>query len=206
MYTVKPAPIISATTDPSDAIDNADSHEYYSENTPVRPCDSGVSVVVGSIWKYTGTPCSGNSCPGWQKLDNNAATVRIAAGWWQALPTAQCRARSGDTPEPPAAAIPAPGGRWWTTTRQQHRHRRPTGDQTVPTAQRRQDLALHRALHAAATPAPAGRCWDNNPATSLPRRRMEPNLYQLHNTGKIWRFTGTACSGKFLPWLANVGQ
>jgi hypothetical protein len=34
---------------------------------------------VGSIWRYTGTPCSGNSCPGWQKFDNNAATARIAA-------------------------------------------------------------------------------------------------------------------------------
>ena len=34
---------------------------------------------TGLIWKYTGTPCSGNSCPGWQKLDNNPATVAIAA-------------------------------------------------------------------------------------------------------------------------------
>jgi hypothetical protein len=24
----------------------------------------------GRIWRFTGTPCSGNSCPGWQMLDD----------------------------------------------------------------------------------------------------------------------------------------
>jgi len=23
------------------------------------------------VWRYTGTPCSGESCPGWVRLDNN---------------------------------------------------------------------------------------------------------------------------------------
>jgi hypothetical protein len=35
------------------------------------------------------------------------------------------------------------------------------------------------------------------------------NLYQLHNTGRIWRFTGTACSGESCPgWqmLDNNGS
>jgi hypothetical protein len=31
------------------------------------------------IWQYTGTPCSGGSCPGWQMLDNNPAAFNIAA-------------------------------------------------------------------------------------------------------------------------------
>jgi hypothetical protein len=34
---------------------------------------------TGKIWRYTGTPCSGNSCPGWQMLDNNGMTGRIDA-------------------------------------------------------------------------------------------------------------------------------
>lgn len=34
----------------------------------------------GKIWRYTGQPCSGASCPGWQMLDNNPRTVAIAAG------------------------------------------------------------------------------------------------------------------------------
>jgi len=33
----------------------------------------------GKIWRSTGTPCSGASCPGWQMLDNNGATVDIVA-------------------------------------------------------------------------------------------------------------------------------
>jgi hypothetical protein len=31
----------------------------------------------GSIWLSTGTSCSGASCPGWQMLDNNSATVAV---------------------------------------------------------------------------------------------------------------------------------
>jgi hypothetical protein len=34
----------------------------------------------GDIWRYTGTPCGGSSCPGWQKLDDNPLTRVIAAG------------------------------------------------------------------------------------------------------------------------------
>ena len=41
------------------------------------------AIFVGDegapIWRYTGTPCAGESCPGWQKLDNNPATTMIAA-------------------------------------------------------------------------------------------------------------------------------
>jgi hypothetical protein len=34
---------------------------------------------TGKIWKSTGAACSGNSCPGWQMLDNNPATIAIYA-------------------------------------------------------------------------------------------------------------------------------
>jgi len=33
----------------------------------------------GAIWSYTGKPCVGESCPGWQQLDNNNRTVEMAA-------------------------------------------------------------------------------------------------------------------------------
>jgi hypothetical protein len=32
------------------------------------------------VWRYTGTPCTGESCPGWQRLDNNPKTIAIASG------------------------------------------------------------------------------------------------------------------------------
>jgi hypothetical protein len=35
----------------------------------------------GAIWKYTGTPCSASSCPGWQLVDfDNASTKQVVAG------------------------------------------------------------------------------------------------------------------------------
>jgi hypothetical protein len=33
----------------------------------------------GEIWSFTGSPCSGDSCPGWQRLDHNPKTVAIVA-------------------------------------------------------------------------------------------------------------------------------
>ena len=36
-------------------------------------------VAGAPIWRYTGTPCSGASCPGWQRLDKNSRTVSLAA-------------------------------------------------------------------------------------------------------------------------------
>jgi hypothetical protein len=34
----------------------------------------------GRLWRYTGTPCSGDSCPGWQLIDNNTATEAMVSG------------------------------------------------------------------------------------------------------------------------------
>jgi hypothetical protein len=33
----------------------------------------------GAIWRSDGRACSGNSCPGWVRMDNNARTVAIVA-------------------------------------------------------------------------------------------------------------------------------
>jgi hypothetical protein len=34
----------------------------------------------GSIWRFDGPPCSGTSCPGWSRLDNNPNATSIAGG------------------------------------------------------------------------------------------------------------------------------
>jgi hypothetical protein len=43
---------------------------------PAPPVDSW----AGTIWRSMGAACSGESCPGWQRLDNNTRTVAVAAG------------------------------------------------------------------------------------------------------------------------------
>jgi hypothetical protein len=47
------------------------------------PCKPGGLYQLhndGMIWRFTGTPCSGNSCPGWQMLDDNFRTTQIGSG------------------------------------------------------------------------------------------------------------------------------
>jgi hypothetical protein len=34
----------------------------------------------GSVWGYTGTPCDGQVCPGWEMLNDDSRAVQIAAG------------------------------------------------------------------------------------------------------------------------------
>ena len=34
---------------------------------------------AGAIWRSTGAPCAGQSCPGWTMLDNNGASKSIVA-------------------------------------------------------------------------------------------------------------------------------
>src|ERR1043165_5303767 len=34
-------------------------------------------LAVRTIWRFTGTPCSGSPCPGWAKLDRNNFSSQI---------------------------------------------------------------------------------------------------------------------------------
>jgi hypothetical protein len=42
--------------------------------------DQGTSGNDGGFFQYTGTPCSGGSCPGWVEIDDNSLTGWIVAG------------------------------------------------------------------------------------------------------------------------------
>ena len=155
----------------------------------------------GWIWRYTGTPCSGDSCPGWQRLDRNSKTVAIAAGnqlyqlhndgWIWRYTGTPC---SGDS---------CPG--WQRLDRNSKTIAiAASGDQLY---QQHNDGWIWRYT---GTPCSGESCpgWqrlDNNPRTgivaagnSLYQLHTDP-LYQLHNDGWIWRFTGTECEGVSCP-------
>ena len=36
--------------------------------------------TTGSVWGYTGTPCNGQVCSGWEMLNDDPKAVQIAAG------------------------------------------------------------------------------------------------------------------------------
>lgn len=168
------------------------------------PAVSGLSVFSSSlfmggdgasIWSYTGTPCNGDSCPGWSKLDNNPKTVDIAAGGshlyqlhndgkiWLATGTA-CNLDS------------CPG---WQML-----------DNNTATVAIAADTANLYQLHntgkiwkytgtaCSGNSCPGWQMLDNNTAT-IAIAAAGGQLYQLHNSGKIWHFTGTGCSGTSCP-------
>ncbi len=149
----------------------------------------------GWIWQYTGTPCSGNSCPGWQRLDNNSKTKAITAsgnqlyqlhndGWiWQYTGT-PC---SGDScpgwqrldNNPKTVAIATAGGQLY---------------------QLHNDGWIWRYT---GTPCNGNSCpgWqrlDNNPNTKA-IAAAGGQLFQLHSNGQIWRYRGTPCNGNSCP-------
>jgi len=155
----------------------------------------------GRIWRYTGTPCSGASCPGWQMLDNNSKTVDIAGGaelyqlhndgWiWRYTGT-------------PCSGASCPG---W--------QRLDNNSKTVAIQSAGNNLyQMHNdgwIWRYTGTPCSGDSCpgWqrlDNNPRTGMVTSGSElfqlhtDPLYQLHNDGWIWRYTGTTCDGDFCP-------
>ena len=159
---------------------------------PPRP---RVDHWAGAIWRHTGSGCSGESCPGWQRLDNNFRSVAIAAGGARlyqlhndgAIWRSTGAACSGDScpgwqrldNNPRSIAIVAGGDRLY---------------------QLHGDGAIWRSTGAPCSGAscPGWERLDNNPATAGLAASGD-RLYQLHRDGRIWRFTGTPCSGASCP-------
>jgi hypothetical protein len=138
----------------------------------------------GSIWQYTGTPCTGASCPGWQQLDNNNESVRIAATgsnlyqlWnngdvWQYTGTPCTNGSCGG----------------WNQIE--------AGIDTVEIVAG----GNHLYQYAAATGSvleQVGSSWEllDQNTNIVTLAAASGGLYELRNTGNIWQFTGGSCSG-----------
>jgi Tectonin domain len=142
----------------------------------------------GRIWRYTGTPCSGESCPGWQMVDNNPATAAIATGGAQ-LYQLHIDGRIWRYTGVPCTGESCPG--WQLLD---------SNPNTLAIAADG-DSHLYQ-LHG------DGRIWrftgsgwqmlDNNPAT-MAIAAGGNELYQLHRDGRIWRHTGVPCTGESCP-------
>jgi hypothetical protein len=150
---------------------------------------------LDSIWSFTGTVCSGNSCPGWQMLDDNGDSVRIAAGGtnlYQLHKTGKIWRYTGTS----CGGDSCPG---WQML-----------DDNTATLQVAADGNELYQLHNTGkiwkytgTPCSGDSCpgWqmlDDN-AAAVTIVAATGGLYQLHNTGKIWKYTGTPCNGNSCP-------
>ena len=174
----------------------------FKQWVPSVACWTSIATPISSgapIWSYTGTPCSGDSCPGWQRLDNNPKTIAITAtgtahaqtlyqlhndGWIWRYTNTPCQ---GDS---------CPG---W--------QRLDNNPKTIAIAA---DGNLLYQLHNdgwiwryTGTPCNGDSCpgWqrlDNNSKT-IAITAGGGQLYQLHNDGWIWHYTGTPCNGDSCP-------
>lgn len=151
--------------------------------------------VGATIWSYTGTPCSGASCPGWRQLDDNPATVAIAAGgsklfqlhnsgriWMSngvACAGASCPGWQMLDDNAASVQIAAGGGALY----QLHNTGR---------------IWRYTGTPCSGASCPGWQMLDDNEAT-VQIATDGTNLFQLHNTGRIWRHTGTPCTGTSCP-------
>jgi hypothetical protein len=154
-----------------------------------------VGAQGNTIWSYTGTPCSGTSCPGWEQLDDNPTTVALAGGGtklYQFHYDGSIWLSNGTG----CASGSCPG---WQELDENNAAVAIAADST--------DLyELHntgKIWRYTGTPCSGSSCpgWqmldDNTAAVAIASDSGE--LYELHNTGKIWRYTGTPCSGTSCP-------
>jgi hypothetical protein len=156
----------------------------------------------GRIWRHTGTPCSGNSCPGWQLLDNNSRTIGIAAGGDQ-LYQLHFDGRIWRFTGTACSGSSCPG--WQLLD---------NNSKTVAIYSVGRELFQvhndgwiwrHTGTPCSGQSCPGWQRLDNNPRTStlatgdqLFQLHSDP-IYQLHNDGWIFRYTGTECDGEFCP-------
>ena len=148
------------------------------------------------IWRYTGTPCSGDSCPGWQRWDNNSRSVAIASDGGELYQLHNNGAIWQSTQTPCTAVDSCPGWR-----------RLDRNPKTIAIAAAGGKLyQLHNdgmIWVYTGTPCNGESCpgWqrlDRNPKT-IAIAAGGNNLYQQHNDGMVWRYTGTPCSGDSCP-------
>lgn len=168
----------------------------------------------GGIWRYTGAPCVGDACGGWQQLDNNSLTSGLTAAGGQLYQVHVDGSIWNYTGAPCSGAGAAQACGGW--------RRLDNNPRTVAlTASGSQLFQIHndgQVWSYTGIPCNGDNCggWaqiDANPhgtsiasgdpitmgsSAALYQLHSDP-LYQLHSTGKIWRYTGTECTAASCP-------
>ena len=171
------------------------------DNNPKTYCDrrgrettSTSSITMVGSGATRERPAAVTAAPagsGWTTTPRQSASARREANSISCITTAG----SGTTRERPAPVTAAPAGSGWITI-EDRRHRR-WGSNSISCTTTAGSGAT-RERPAAAIAAPAGSGWTTTRRPS-PLPLAGSKLYQLHNDGWIWRYTGTPCSGNSCP-------
>ncbi len=157
------------------------------------------TVFIGeqgaSIWRHTGVPCSGESCPGWQRIDNNPKTwsiVTAGAQLYQLHNDGEIWRFTGG----PCDADACP--HWQRLDRNPKTVAVVAGGGQLYQLHNDGWIWRHTGVACSGDSCPGWQRLDNNPAT-VALAANDSALYQLHHDGRIWRHTGVACSGDSCP-------
>jgi hypothetical protein len=137
----------------------------------------------GSIWTYTGTPCSGSSCTGWQELDDNNESVRIAAtgtNLYQLWNNGEIWEYTGT----PCGSSSCTG---WKNL-----FNDPNTFELVAGGNKKYQLEDNGKLWEYISGTEWRLLDDNTTITTMVA--ASDGLFELHNNGAVWQFTGTACT------------
>ena len=156
--------------------------------TTIKGSKPGISFSEsnppGSIWVYTGTPCNGTTCTGWQELDNNNESVRIAATSTNQLYQLWNNGAVYKYDGTPCSGSSCPG--WKRLFNDPNTWEIVAGGNHL--YQYENDGKLWEYISATE--------WnlldDNTTITTMVA--ASGGLYELHNNGAIWQFTGTGCT------------
>src|SRR5215813_2084590 len=168
--------------------------------------ETGVQAQDGRIFRFISPDCNDASCPGWQMLDNNPASVRIAAVGDGSNTESRVYQLHNDgrifrfTGQPCNGEF-CPG---WQMLDNNPATIGIAAYSVVNGAD--QVFQLHKSGHVfrfTGTPCDGESChgWetlDNNPGT-LALATGEGALYKLHKDGRIFQFTGPACNSVSCP-------
>jgi hypothetical protein len=180
---------------------------------------------TGSIWQFTGQPCSSGHCPGWKLVDSNPHTVSITATqdtlyqihddqslWGYYCLSLPCSWATGSFP--PALQVVAnftqllPNRNVYQDNFGLTQPVLDENPQTKEIAIQIPSGGLHQLRFDGSiweytgTPCSGSSCpgWvaiDRNPTSASISAYNA--LYQVHTDGSIWRFTGTRCTGSWCP-------
>jgi hypothetical protein len=149
----------------------------------------------GAIWQSRGGACTGDACPHWQRLDNNAATRAVVAAAGR-LYQLHADGRIWQSDGRPCTDDVCPGWRLLDAN--------PATRQIVAGGgqlyQRHADGRIWRATGQACSGSGASLSCPGWVLLDANARTVEilasgGQLFQRHNSGALWRSTGQACSG-----------
>jgi V8-like Glu-specific endopeptidase len=157
----------------------------------------------GAIWRYTGTPCSDNSCPGWQMLDQNSATVAIAAAGNNLYQLHKGGALWRYTGTP-CTGDSCPG--WQKLDQNSITIAIAAGGNSLYQLHKNGSIWKYTGTPCTENSCPGWQKLDQNSATVAIAADASGTLYQLQKTGAIWKYTGIPCTGDSCPGWQKLDQ